>query len=60
MSKIKRMELMETNMERLEREIGALQYDLIQAVSVAEQEEIERKIETLQAEYRMILNAFEL
>jgi hypothetical protein len=56
-TRAQRANLAEYDLEKLENEIGALQYDLKQAVSVHAQEEIERKIEALQSQYRMILNS---
>lgn len=51
---------MQNAMELIENEIGALRFDLKNANSIAEEEAIEEKIEMLQAEYRMILNAMDL
>lgn len=56
-TRAQRATLAEYDLEKLDNEIGALQYDLKQAVSVHDQEEIERKIEVLQSQYRMILNS---
>ena len=60
LKRAKRATLAEYNLEKLEDQIGALQYDLQQAVSIYEQEEIERKIAELQAQYRMIVNSMDL
>jgi hypothetical protein len=60
LKRAKRATLAEYNLEKLEDQIGALQYDLQQAVSIHEQEEIERKIAELQAQYRMIVNSMDL
>jgi hypothetical protein len=59
-TRAQRAYLAEDALEKLESEIGALQYDLKQAVSIHEQDEIERKINALQSEYRMILNSIGL
>jgi hypothetical protein len=59
-TRVQRAYLAEDALEKLEREIGALQYDLKHAVSLLEEAEIERKIELLQAEYRMIQNSIGL
>jgi hypothetical protein len=60
LKRAKRATLAEYNLEKLEDQIGSLQYDLQQAVCIYEQEEIERKIAELQAQYRMIVNSMDL